>query len=109
METKKIGDLVVVSIMTRLDTGTAAEAEQTFRALLAAGEKKILCDFSATTYVASAGMRVLLMTAKALSRSGGKIAFCSLQPTVKKVFEIAGFTQIFPIYATYTEALSRMS
>ena len=108
METKKLNDIVVVTIMERFDSATAPEAEKLFLKFLESGEKKFICDFSGTVYVASAGMRVLLMAAKTVSRSGGKIAFCSLPSGVKKVFEIAGFTQIFPIFNSCDEAFAAL-
>ena len=109
IEVKKTGDIVIVSIVERFDSATAPDAEKAFLKLLESGEKRFVCDFSGTIYVASAGMRVLLMAAKTVSRSGGKVAFCSLTPGVRKVFEIAGFTQIFPVFTTCDEAVTALA
>ena len=55
-------------------------------------------------YVSSAGLRVLLVTAKKLSRQNGKIVLCGLQDTVREVLTISGFLSIFQVAADEAEA-----
>lgn len=97
METRARGDITIIAIPSRLDGTSATDTEAGLRDLISRGSRKIVCDFSGTEYVSSAGMRVLLSTGKALSQAGGRLALCALRPGVRKVFEIAGFTRIFPI------------
>jgi len=96
-------------MMVRIDSDTAGVLEETLNSLVAAGSKKILCDFSATTYISSAGLRVLLSVTKTLVRSQGRIALCTLRPNVIEVFKIAGFNQIFQIYPTREPAIKVLS
>ncbi|MDD1719771.1 MAG: STAS domain-containing protein [Methanoregulaceae archaeon] len=100
--------IAIFPIAKRFDSSTSPDVETALNRLIAGGTKKIICDFSGTEYVASAGMRVLLTTAKSLSKTGGKMVFCSLAPPVRKVFEIAGFTQIFPIFESCDSALKKL-
>lgn len=97
-------DIAVACIVRRFDAFTANEVEAALREAIAKGAKKVVCDFSQTEYVASAGLRVLLSQAKSLQKAGGKIALSSMQPYVYEVFEISGFSQIFKLYKSKQEA-----
>lgn len=109
METRTSGDISIAALVVRFDAYSAKEVESGITALLDAGCRKLVCDFSRTEYISSAGLRVLLAAAKKLKRLGGGIALCSLKPAVREVFEIAGFTGIFPIFATEAEALKSLA
>ena len=74
--------------------------------LIEKGTKRLLCDFSMTKYISSAGLRVLILTAKGLQKSGGQLVLCSLSSIVREVFEIAGLTQLFTIYDSVEPALT---
>ena len=69
MEITRTGEIDIVPMMVRVDSDTAGVLEKTLNSLMTAGSKKILCDFSATTYISSAGLRVLLSVTKTLVRS----------------------------------------
>jgi anti-anti-sigma factor len=109
MEITRIGEIDSVTMMGRVDSDTAGVLEKTLDSLVATGSKEILCDFSATTYISSAGLRVLLSVTKTLVRSQGRIVLCSLRPNVTEVFTIAGFNQIIPIYPTRDAAIRILS
>jgi anti-anti-sigma factor len=105
MEIRTEGDISIAVMVPRFDAYTANDVETALRDLIKKGTKKIVCDFSQTDYVASAGLRVLLSSAKSLQKSGGQIIMASMKPYVHEVFEISGFTQIFKVFDTQKEAL----
>lgn len=105
METKTIDDICIITIMPRFDAYTANDIETILKTQITKGTKKIIADFSKTEYIASAGLRVLLSTAKKLNNNGGKIVLSTMKPQIHEVFEISGFTQIFKIYPSQKEAL----
>jgi anti-sigma B factor antagonist len=105
MEIKTIGEVKVAVIVPRFDSHTAEEVETALTAVIEKGTKRVLCDFSLTKYISNAGLRVLLLTAKGLQKSGGQLVLCSLSSTVREVFEIAGLTQLFTIYDSVGLAL----
>ncbi|MFH1038002.1 MAG: STAS domain-containing protein [PVC group bacterium] len=109
MEIKKCDGILVVSMVPRFDAYSAKEVEADLNQAILSGTEKILCDFSDTEYISSAGLRVLLATAKALKKIRGEIALCALKPSVKEVFETAGFTPLFNIYDGEKEALAGMA
>jgi len=59
-------------------------------------------------YISSAGLRVLLMLAKKLQGTGGRLVLCAMPESVRLVFELAGFLPIFEIEDTRQAAVSRL-
>jgi anti-sigma B factor antagonist len=92
------GEVTVVGLAGRFDAQSAGEAEAAFNQALEEGSHNLVVDMSGVEYISSAGLRVLLSTAKKLSASGGKLVLAGLKPYVQEVFEVAGFTAIFQIY-----------
>jgi anti-sigma B factor antagonist len=91
----------ILSLTGRIDTATAPTLEQAINKAIDGGNRKILLDFTAVTYISSGGLRVLLATAKKLKQPGDKYA-----AEVHKILKLAGFTTIFSIYPSEGEALA---
>ncbi len=105
---EKVNDIAVISLSGRLNVTTTAELEQVFTKLLEEKQTKVLVECRELEYISSAGLRVLLTAAKQFKKISGEIALAGLSQNVKQVFEISGFTSIFPIYTTRDEALKSM-
>jgi anti-anti-sigma factor len=102
--TLKAGAVTVAILDGRLDTVTAAGAEQTLLALLQEGA--LVADLEGVRYMSSAGLRLLLKAAKAAKGAGVSFSVCASQPAVREVFEISGFNKVIPAFATRDEAVS---
>ncbi len=96
----------VVRINGRLDALTAMYLEKALDDLRGGGRHQLLMDFANVDYLSSAGMRVLLATAKKLKKKGGKCLFCSINDDVMEMIKMAGFEQILAIYLTEEDALA---
>lgn len=96
----------VITLSGRLDANTASTLDNVFASIVNNANTKIIVNCEHLDYISSAGLRVLLTAAKELKKHQGKIAICCLNPNVKQVFEISGFTSIFPILNTEEEALA---
>jgi anti-sigma B factor antagonist len=105
LETKTVGAVSVVQCGGKLDTNTSTEAQEYLGKLIDGGAAKILMDFGNVDFVSSAGLRVLLATAKRLSGSGGSLRVCGLNETVNEVFEFSGFSTILSVFPSEKEAL----
>ena len=103
---KKEGEVHIFSLNGRFDAHSAGEVEDELNLAISQGARKLLIDMDGTEYISSAGLRVLLAIAKKLKKEDGQIKLCRLQPYVKEVFDVAGFTQIFKIYNTYQEGIN---
>ena len=101
-----IGEIRVLGLRGRLDTDTAADLELAAQDLIDTGTQDFVIDLSGVGYVSSAGLRVLLMIGKTIDGTGS-LRLCGLNPTVRQVFDVAGFTQLFVITATRDEALPK--
>jgi anti-sigma B factor antagonist len=99
------GDVRVLSFQGNLDTNTSPEAESQINDLIEAGAQKLLVNFEKLDYISSAGLRVLLATAKKLKPGGGDLKICCLNQTVQEVFDISGFSTILSVTSTEEEAL----
>lgn len=105
IQKSKSESVVILELNGRLDASTSSGLEKKLVHLLDEGEKHFILDFEHLEYISSAGLRVLLMAAKKTNGIGGKVALSCLKEHVKEVFDIAGFTAIFPISANREEAI----
>lgn len=102
---EKNNDVSIIALNGRLNVTTTADLEKVFNKLFEEKSTKILVDCRDLEYISSAGLRVLLAAAKQFKKISGEIALSGLSQNVKQVFEISGFTTIFPIYTTRDEAI----
>lgn len=105
VSTRTQGDVTIVAIAGSLDSTTSPVAQQALDAIVKAGAKKLAVDFSTLDYVSSAGLRVLLGTAKQVKAAGGALRMFGLNQSVREVFEISGFASILPVFLGEAEAL----
>ncbi|HEX4241903.1 MAG TPA: STAS domain-containing protein [Steroidobacteraceae bacterium] len=56
-------------------------------------------DLGALEYIASAGLRVMLLTQKRCKAAGAAVRLINVKPPVHDIFRYAGFDQIFEISA----------
>jgi anti-anti-sigma factor len=96
----KNGDVLMVGLKGRLDAATSKTVEEFLLKKIDAGEKKLVLDLSGLDYISSVGLRVFMMAAKRLKVVQGKVVVCALSAPIKQVFEIAGFTNLFPMFDT---------
>ncbi len=100
------GGVSVLAPLGRLDTDSASDFELALQDLLAAGAQHFVVDLGEINYVSSAGLRVLLMLAKRVEGKGS-LRLADLNPQVKQVFDVAGFTKLFSIFPSASAALDR--
>lgn len=91
---EKNGNKAVCTIMGRIDTNSAP---QLLEAIDFTDLKELVYDLEDVDYVFSAGLRVFLQAQKIMSANGGKMKLINVQPSVKEIFEIVGFTNIMDI------------
>jgi len=92
-------DWKVFSIIGRLDTVTAPEAEKAGTAVLQENDK-IALDMTAMNYISSAGLRILLRLAKQAKRSKKNFVLFGATGMIKEVLEASGMDMLVKIYET---------
>jgi anti-sigma B factor antagonist len=98
----------VVSVSGRIDATTSKDLEAILSGLIDQNKSEIVIDLQGVTYISSIGLRVLLAAQKKVRAKNGSLILVSLQPFVREVFEMTGFTRLFPIYSHQSEALGDM-
>lgn len=97
LEIKKqtIGSDMKVGLIGRLDTSSAPELEAALENT--DGVSKLILDFESLEYISSAGLRILLMLHKKLSKAGGELVLTGVCDSVYEVLDITGFSDILNI------------
>ena len=105
INTRTVDDVTVIDISGSLDTQTSGTASEEM-ARIAQGATKMLLNLECLDFLSSAGLRVILRTAKQLSGSGGTIKICNATGVVKEVMEISGFGSLLDLHGTEADALA---
>ncbi|MBX3486266.1 STAS domain-containing protein [Phenylobacterium sp.] len=102
------GDILVVTPSGRLDSGSAGVLEAVLPAR-AQAHAKVVLTLADVPYVSSAGLRVLLIGAKAAKAQGHRLVLTGLSDSVREVFDISGFSTIFAIEPDLDSALAALA
>ncbi len=89
------GTTLTLIISGRLDASNAQELTSTLNSSLD-GVKDLIFDFTNLKYVASAGLRALLMAQKRMNKQGS-MKICHVDETVMEVLEMTGFADLMTI------------
>jgi anti-anti-sigma factor len=87
----------------RFDIQGAQEVDARFDEL-AKSSKALVVDLSKVSFLASLGVRTLMLSAKTLIRRGSEMAVCGANENVEKVLRTTGFNQVAGIYPDYESA-----
>ena len=108
LTTERSGETLVISAKGRIDGANATEVQGVLSNAFEPGIKLMLLDLGGLTYISSAGLRVIMLTARTLDRSGAKFAVGSPSGPIREVFQISGFDQIIPIFDSQAEAIESL-
>ena len=95
----------------RLDFDAAPGLQEALeRALGAPGKAPaaLINDGAGLEYVSSAGLRAVLLAARAAQRADVPFALCALQPAVREVFDLSGFSRIIAVHPDRATALAQV-
>ena len=97
MEIKKEqnGNALTLKIVGRLDAGSAPELSKELTTALN-GITDLTFDLAELKYVASAGLRVLLVAQKRMNKQGS-MKLINVNETVMEVLEMTGFSSLMTI------------
>lgn len=103
-----INSVGVLTVSGQIDAYSAPEIEKALTAIINE-QGRVVVDLAAVDYVSSAGLRVMLAglkQARGLKDQAGDLRVAGLQPQVKEVFDIAGFTPLFKLYDEVAAAVN---
>lgn len=104
-----INNIPIIAVSGRIDATTSKDLETALNDLIDQNNNKIVVDLAGVEYISSVGLRVMLAALKKVRPRQGDVKLASLQPFVREVFEITGFTKLFSIYPNQGEAISKMA
>jgi len=102
--TRADNDIAHVALDGRFDIQGAQEVDSRF-VELADSSKAMIVDLSKVSFIASLGVRTLMLTAKALIRRGSELVVYGASENVDKVLRGTGFNEVAGLYPDYESAI----
>ncbi len=81
----------------KIDTSNADQFQQDMTPLMEGENPDIEIDCTDMSYTSSQGLRIFLMLQKSVMARGGKMVMRNMNPQVKEVFDMTGFSNIITI------------
>ena len=100
---------LIIKAVERIDSANAQKFYEELEATIQPSDAVVVLDMADLAYISSAGLRVILQTARTLQRRNAKFALCELSGTVREVFEISGFDRVIDIHASQSDAVTALS
>jgi anti-sigma B factor antagonist len=109
IESRPAGEgTAVLALAGEVDVSNTAQVREAALKLLSDGVSKLVIDLTATEYMDSAGLGMLVGLLKRLNESGGKMAIAGARPGVGRLFTITGLNRIFALYGEVATALKEV-
>ena len=93
----KQNEKTLVVLDGRIDSTNADPFQQDIASLMEGEQPDIDIDCTNMTYTSSQGLRVFLLLQKSVMARDGKMVLRNMNPRVKEVFDITGFSNIITI------------
>lgn len=94
---KNVDSKVVVYLNGRIDTATAEQFREALIPLIQGDAMDIEIDCSELSYTSSQGLRIFLLLQKSVTARKASLTLTRMNPQVKEVFDITGFSNIIRI------------
>ena len=92
----------------RFDIAGAQAVDARFQEL-AHSARSLIVDLSDVTFIASLGVRTLMVGAKTVIRRGTDMAVCGADENVSKVLRSTGFNEIVGLYPDFASAAAALT
>lgn len=90
-------------LIGRMDIAGAAQIDLRFNALSGVPHG-LAVDMSEVTFIASMGIRTLMLCARTMAAGGRRLALLSPQPNVEKALRATGVDEVMEIFSSLDEA-----
>lgn len=106
IDSERDNGVLTVKVRGRVDGTNANDFQNAVKEELRDEDSVVMLDMEDLSYISSAGLRVVLMIAKALERRQAKFMIYSLSDSIRNVFEISGFDKIIGVFDSREQALA---
>jgi stage II sporulation protein AA (anti-sigma F factor antagonist) len=97
---------LVLSVVGRVEAGNAPDLEREVVAEIEKGAISLVLDCSRLDYIASAGLRVLLVVAQRINDDEGQFAVAAVPHRIREILAISGFDQVISVADSPEQAIS---
>jgi anti-sigma B factor antagonist len=94
----------LIKLSGALDINGVSDVELDFVRLCAGENACVLVDLSRVNYISSIGIPLLINSARAIARQGGKMALLKPKKAVEDVLDLTGIPLIIPVYSDLESA-----
>ena len=94
----------LIKLGGKLDIIGSSEIENKFAGYCSGDKVRVIVDLAQVDFLASIGIRLLVLTAKSVSARGGKMVLLNPTAEVQGVLEVTGIPAIIPIYSQLESA-----
>jgi len=105
---KSVDKAIVIYVDGDLTTNSSPVVETEINAILEEAVTNVVINVEKVNFIASTGLRIILKLGKRLGNEDLQLVVCSMNATTKSVFEMSGFTKMFPAFETEDEALESL-
>jgi anti-sigma B factor antagonist len=105
---KCVDKATVIYVDGDLTTNSSPQVEAEINEILEGTDTNVIINVEKVNFIASTGLRIILVLGKRLNKNGLKLIMCSMNNTTASVFDISGFSKLFPIFETEEEALESL-
>jgi anti-sigma B factor antagonist len=96
----------LVSVTGEVDLFTAPEFKQRVGAAIDAGAEKVIVDLTATTFIDSSSLGILIGAHRRLLGRGGTLTVVCDNDAIVKTFRITGLDGVFTLVPSMAEAMN---
>jgi anti-anti-sigma factor len=98
VEPHVVGLRTVLVVAGEVDLGSASNLRRAVNAALGAGVQDLWIDLSATTFLDSCGLHLLITATEQARDLGRRLAIICPTGAVRRVFDVAGVAAALPLY-----------
>jgi anti-sigma B factor antagonist len=106
IQDSKINNIVVIAVSGSIDALTAPKISEHISSHISKGSVQLIADLKGVDYTSSAGLRVLLGAIKETRSKNGDFRLANVQPEVRKVLVLSGFSSILKIFPDIESAIN---
>ena len=107
-KTETLGGCKILSVSGRIDFESALDFEQQINAMIQEAGDGYIIELSQVELLSSAGLRVMLSTAKRVAHRNASLALAAPSQVVRQVFEISHFNLLFKIFPSVPAAIAAL-
>lgn len=105
---KSSDNAIVIYVDGDLTTNSSPVVEAEINEILEGAVTNVVINVEKVNFIASTGLRIILKLGKRLGNEDLQLVVCSMNATTKSVFQMSGFSRMFPIFETEDEALESL-